>query len=123
MQISLLTQGACCTLLPLDQSLIAITHALQLIGDIVPLDDKRETALLFHIQLLLPRLFNGIGPRWNRVLSVSQSEASKTANVTLIMATSSTPESFQQASEVHCCPGARFGVDSKHPSDNRWLCL
>lgn len=70
---------------------------LQLVGeDIVPVNAEKQTLLLYTVQQLLPRLFNGIGPRWARITSVRQSAAAKTANVTFTMSTSSVAEYFEQ---------------------------
>lgn len=70
---------------------------LQLVGqDIVPFTEAKQTLVLYTIQQLLPRLFNGIGARFARMTAVSQSLVSQTVNITMIMSTSSVPEYFEQ---------------------------
>lgn len=70
---------------------------LQLFGeDVVPFTGPKQTLLLTTVQQLLPRLFNGIGSRWARITKVSHSVASKTVNVTMLAATSSVPQYYEQ---------------------------
>jgi serine/threonine protein kinase len=84
-------------LLPSSNS-TALEVDLQLFGeDVVPFTGPKQTLLLTTVQLLLPRLFNGIGSRWARLTKVSHSVAAKTVNLTMLAATSSVPKYYEQA--------------------------
>jgi len=76
----------------------AIEMKLTLTGrDLIPLDIPRQTLLLYSFQVLLPRLFNGIGPRWTRITDIRQAPAANCANLTILFSTSSQPQYFEQA--------------------------
>ncbi len=61
--------------------------------------EAQQTVLLYNIQVLLPRLFNGIGPRWARIVKIRQAPAARSANITILFSTSSQPQYFAQV----CC--------------------
>ena len=67
----------------------------------MPFTGPKQTLLLTTVQLLLPRLFNGIGSRWARITKVSHSVASKTVNLTMLAATSSVPQYYEQVGLPH----------------------
>jgi hypothetical protein len=62
------------------------------------MDVPRQTALLENIRQLLPRLFNGIGPRWGNIVSIQQSQSALLANITMLFSISSQPTFFEQVS-------------------------
>lgn len=66
----------------------------------MPFTEAKQTLVLYTIQQLLPRLFNGIGARFARMTAVSQSLVSRTVNVTMIMSTSSVPDYFEQVGTI-----------------------
>ena len=70
---------------------------LQFVGPgIVPFNVVKQTALLSIVEQQLPRLFNGIGPRLTKLLSIADTAATSTSRVTMIMDVSDTPLVFAQ---------------------------
>lgn len=83
---------------------------------------EKQTLVLFSIQQLLPRLFNGIGSRWARITKVSQSIPGKSANVTVLMATSSVPEYFEQVTFWWLPKQACFAGQYRRPKTASRIC-
>ena len=84
-------------------------HATQFTGSLlVPFNGNLQTVILSLLTGLIPSTGGHIGPRFMRVLNVTESIVGATANVTILMDSQKSVESSQEVTPGAACASVIF---------------